>query len=105
MRMPLHFAQVLMDELHSDRTFSHAGSDALHRAMAYITNRKYTGYVCFEQKWIPFRHPAFGTFAVSYQITARQDETAIISFYETCQPVGLVERGNKNEHSFRPHPL
>src|SRR5437867_1898197 len=94
-----------MNELHSDRTFSDAGSDALHRAMPHVSNCKDTGYIRLQQERIAIKRPAFGTLAISYQVWTSQDEPTIVPLDQPCEPVSPRERADENEHRTRRHPL
>src|SRR5262249_47394041 len=97
--------QVLMNELHSHRTFAHAGSYALHRPMPYIANRKNTCDVRLQQEGIAVQHPSLRSFTIPYQVRTSQDKAALISLDQACEPLGAWEGADENEDRGGRHAL
>src|SRR5258708_14616449 len=85
----LHFAEILMDELHRHRSLTDSGSDALDGAVAYIANGKDTGHVGFEQERISVKPPSLRPLPVANKIGTGQKETALVPFDEVSQPICL----------------
>jgi hypothetical protein len=59
-----------MDELHGDRPFTDAGSDAFHRTVPHIAHGKKPGNIGLEQKGIPFERPSLGALVGKKQCNA-----------------------------------
>src|SRR5579862_123658 len=67
----LDLAQILMDELNGDRSFTDSGSHALYGTVAYITYRKQSWDIRFQEEGVSIELPALRALAVSYQIGSR----------------------------------
>src|SRR5712692_11940352 len=101
----LHFAQVLMDELHRHRSFADTGSYAFYRTMAHITNGKNAGSIGLEQERISVECPSLRTFPIAYKIRAGQQETALVPLDHIGQPIRARQCPDKDEHRTRRHTL
>src|SRR5262245_27279496 len=74
----LHLAQVLMNELHRDRAFSHSRSHSLHRAMTNVTHGKDAGNVGLKQEGISLQSPALRPRALPQKIGPRENEPKVV---------------------------
>ena len=75
----LYLAQILMDELHRDRAFSHARGDTFHRTVANIADREDTGNIRFQQERIAFQTPSLRVITVTNQVGTSQNESAFVA--------------------------
>src|SRR5215469_12938747 len=94
-----------MDELHSNGAFSHPRGHPLHRAMPHIPDGEDSRNIGFEQKGIALERPPFRPLATMYQVRAGQDETTVVPFYHTTEPIGARESPNKDKHRGGWNPL
>src|SRR4030088_641566 len=94
-----------MDELHRYRSLADTRSDALHRTMPHIADRKDSGNICLEQERVPVKRPPLGTFSVANKIGTSQKEAPLVSFDQISQPVSSRQGSNKDEDRTCRHPL
>src|SRR5262249_36102457 len=97
-RSQLHLRQILMHELDGYGTLANAGSHPLHRAVAYVPDRKHTRQIGFEERRIAVEGPASGTFSVKEQVGAGEDESTRISGHHAVQPIGDRLRADKDKY-------
>src|SRR6267378_2228215 len=83
----LHFAQVLMDELHRHRSFADSRSHTFYRTVAHIAHGKNAGNIGLKQERIPVEPPSLRALAVTYEIRTGQEETARIPLDDIRQPI------------------
>src|SRR5438045_3548247 len=86
-----------MNELHRDGAFAYTGCDALHRAMAHVTDGEDAGHAGLEQKRIAIQGPALGQLAIVDEIGTGEDETKLIALHDSGEPVGAGKRADKDE--------
>ena len=77
-----------MDELYSNGAFADAGSDALDRAVADISDNEDTWDTRFKERGIAVEGPALRPLALVHQILAGEDEAAIVALDKVAQPFG-----------------
>src|SRR5215469_8239428 len=94
-----------MDELHSNGAFSHPRGHPLHRAMAHIPDGEDSRNIGFEQEGIALERPPFRPLATMYQVRAGPDETTVVPFYHTTEPIRAWESPNKDKHRGGWNPL
>src|SRR6266404_993585 len=100
MNSPLRRREVLVNELHCGRTFTHSGSDPLHRAMAYVTRGEYSGFARLQPEWIALKRPAARPMAfatASLQVRASKNESMIVNLYYFGEPFRVGQRSNEDE--------
>src|SRR5580704_8232629 len=73
--------------------------------MPYIADGEKSRNVRLKQKWIAVERPAFGALALSYQVGARENESALVSLDDSCKPVRLRQRSYENEHRTCGHAI
>src|SRR5207244_9339986 len=83
----LHFAQILMDELHRHRSLADSGSHALYGTMAHIAYGKDAGNIGFEQERISVEPPSLSALPVTDKVRASQEETSFVPHNDIRQPV------------------
>src|SRR5260370_15635073 len=107
----LHLSQILMHELHDDSALAYARRDALHRAMAYVTDHKNSRNIRFEQARVAVERPALRPLAIVQQTRPAPAQTAPVAHDPTLEPFGARLRADKDEQAggrelfgFRGHP-
>jgi hypothetical protein len=95
----LNLRQILVHELHDDSAFSHAGSYALHRTVAHVTDDKYSGHVGFQQSGVAIERPRRRSFSAAEKIRAGKNETALVALNQAAQPFRPRLRTDKNEQA------
>src|SRR5579863_5364953 len=81
----LDLAQVLMDELHRNRSLANSGRYPLYGTVTNIAHGKKAGNICLKQKGIAIERPPFGALPVADEIGASQQETALVSLHQISQ--------------------
>src|SRR5260370_3579273 len=71
--------------------------------MPHVADREKTGNVGLEQEGVSVECPPLRPSAISYQVGARQDKTALVALNDARQPVGSRQRPDKYEHPTRRH--
>src|SRR5580698_799515 len=94
-----------MDELNRNRSFADSRSHSLYGTMPNVAYGEETGNIGLEQEGIPVERPPLGALAVSNEVRPSQQKTAVISLYQTSQPIGSRQGANEDEHGTRWHAL
>src|SRR5713226_119842 len=101
----LHFAQILMDELHRHRSFTDSGSHPFYRTVADIANGKDAGNIGLKQERISVERPSLRALAVTYKVRPGQQETALVPLDDTRQPIRPRQCSNEDKHRTRRNAL
>src|SRR6202040_1595012 len=101
----LDLAQILMNELHSDRSFPHSGSYPFYRPMSDVPHSKNARNIGLEQEGISVERPSLRTLAVPYKIRTGQQEAALVPLNDSGQPIRPWQCPNKDKHRVSRHTL
>src|SRR5215471_11944990 len=88
-----------MDELYSNRAFADAGSDALDRTVADVSDHKDTRDTGFKERGIAVEGPALRALAFVDQILAGEDKAASVALDKVAQPFGAGKRADVDVHA------
>src|SRR6516162_8759042 len=88
-----------MDELYRNRAFADAGSDALDRTVADISDNEDTRHTSFKERRIAVEGPALRALAFVDQILTGEDEATIVALDKIAQPFGARKRADVDVHA------
>ncbi len=88
-----------MHELDDDSAFADARSDALHRAVTYITNDKYSGHIGFQQAGVAIQRPRSRPLPVAKKVGTGKNEAALVAINRSAKPFRARLRADENEEA------
>src|SRR5271169_4348943 len=87
-----------MDELHRYRSFTDSRRYSLYGTMAHVAYGKDARDIGLEQERISVESPSFRVLPVTHKVWTSQQETPLVPFDGTRQPIGPRQRSNEDKH-------
>src|ERR1700690_1352397 len=94
-----------MDELYCHGSLANSGRHSLYRTVPHVAHGKNAGDIGLEQERVAIESPSLGALPILNQIRAGQNESTLIAFDDTSQPIGSRRRSDEDEHRAGWHAL